>query len=129
LSDEDGPLLHGAGTRVAGDLSGELSQAGFDVRREVLYRARFIDSFSTQFVRALELGSIDGVALFSPRTASAFVELAEKSNVTNLNGVTAYCLSQAVVEKASGLSWGNIIVAKTPDQASLLTEFRSQAPL
>jgi uroporphyrinogen-III synthase len=124
LSGGDGPLLHVAGTRVAGDLSGVLSRTGFDVRREVLYRASFISSFSSQFVQELEVGNIDGVTLFSPRTASAFVELAKKSNVTNLNSVTAYCLSQAVAEKALDISWKNIIVAETPDQASLLTEFR-----
>ncbi len=122
LSDEDGPLLHVAGTRVAGDLSGVLLQAGFEIRREVLYRARFLDSFSTQFTQALDAGEIDGVTLFSPRTALAFVDLAEKSNVTSLKSVTAYCLSQAVAENALGISWKNIIVAKTPDQVSLIKE-------
>jgi uroporphyrinogen-III synthase len=123
LSGEGGPLLHVAGTRVAGDLSRVLLQAGFDIRREVLYRARFIDSFSTRFAQALDAGEIDGVALFSPRTASVFVELAEKSNVTNLKTVTAYCLSQAVAENVVGISWEKIIVSNTPDQVSLLKEF------
>jgi uroporphyrinogen-III synthase len=100
-----------------------LLQAGFDIRREVLYRARFIDSFSTRFAQALDAGEIDGVALFSPRTASVFVELAEKSNVTNLKTVTAYCLSQAVAENVVGISWEKIIVSNTPDQVSLLKEF------
>ena len=39
LTSADGPLLHVAGTRIAGDLAGQLSQEGFEVRREEIGRA------------------------------------------------------------------------------------------
>ena len=123
----DGPLLHVAGTRVAGDLSGLLEAAGFKVRREVLYGATFIESLSSNLTHALEREEIDGVAFFSPRTATAFVELAKKANLNNLKSVTAFCLSKAVADNTLGISWHNISVAKSPDQASLLVDVSQAA--
>jgi uroporphyrinogen-III synthase len=125
LTPADGPLLHVAGTRVAGDLAGQLSQEGFEVKREVLYRARFAEQLSPEFVRKIEAGDIDGVALFSPRTATAFIELAQKAGIITLDKVTAFCLSQAVADQAVGLSWRDFIVADSPDQGSLLHAIRS----
>jgi uroporphyrinogen-III synthase len=120
LTPAGGPLLHVAGTRVAGDLAGQLGQEGFEVRREVLYRAQFAEHLSSEFVQELEAGNIDGVALFSPRTATAFADLAQKAEITTLDSVTAFCLSQAVADKAAGLPWQDLIVADSPDQDSLL---------
>jgi uroporphyrinogen-III synthase len=91
----------------------------------VLYRARFAEQLSPEFVRKIEAGDIDGVALFSPRTATAFIELAQKAGIITLDKVTAFCLSQAVADQAVGLSWRDFIVADSPDQGSLLHAIRS----
>lgn len=116
-----GPLVHVAGTRVAGDLAGELERAGFIYRREVLYRARAADRLTGATVASLAAGRIDGALFFSPRTAESFVALANRAGAAAyLARVTAYCLSDAVAAKARAAAWKKIVVAERPDQDSLI---------
>ena len=116
-----GPLLHVAGTRVAGDLAGELERAGFRYRREVLYQAREASRLSETTLAALEAGALDGVLFFSPRTAESFVALADAAGATaHLARLAAFCLSAAVAAKARAAAWGRIVIAERPNQDSLL---------
>lgn len=121
LDPAKGELLHVAGTRVAGDLSGLLRDGGFRCRREVLYEARAADSLSPATLEALRAGALDGVLFFSPRTAEAFVALCGRAGVVAaLRRLTAFCLSPTVADKARAVSWGKIAVAERPDQEALL---------
>lgn len=127
-----GDLLHAAGTRLAGDLQGLLSERGFGARRVVLYDARTAQQLSPPGADALRAGTIDGVLLFSPRTARTFVELAVQAGVgPACRKVTAYCLSAAVAQAAAGrpddLSWRDIRQAIRPEEGSLL-ELLEAAP-
>jgi len=118
---KDGALLHVAGTKVAGDLAGMLEKAGFDVRRAVLYEA-VTASDLTPAVRAdIAAGKIDGVLLFSPRTADNFVALVCQAGLADCcRQMTAYCLSEAVATKARQIDWGRLSVAARADQQSLI---------
>ncbi|MEK7246436.1 MAG: uroporphyrinogen-III synthase, partial [Pseudomonadota bacterium] len=116
-----GPLLHVAGTRVAGDLAGQLGRAGFRYRREVLYQAREASRLSETTRAALEAGALDGVLFFSPRTAQTFVALANQAGATAAFArLAAFCLSPAVAAAARAAAWGRIVVAERPEQDSLL---------
>ena len=121
LQPQDGALLHVAGSRVAGDLAGSLGRAGFDVRRAVLYDAIKARQLSSPVNHDIATGSFDGVLLFSPRTAESFVALIEQAGLSETcEGMTAYCLSDAVAEKARVLNWCQVRVAARPDQQSLI---------
>jgi len=121
LSPRDGPLLHIAGSEVAGDLAGALATAGFIVRRSAIYAARKATALSAATLDALRHGEIDGVTFFSPRTAAAFVTLCRDSGaLPALAGVAALCLSQAVAQAAGVVPWRAIVVAPRPDQDALL---------
>lgn len=76
-----GALLHAVGSVAAGDLGGDLSRAGFTVRRAVLYRAEPATSLTPEARDALAAGKIGAVLLFSPRTAGTFAALDRKSVV------------------------------------------------
>jgi uroporphyrinogen-III synthase len=116
-----GALLHIAGSHIAGDLSGLLEAAGFDVRRQVLYRATAAEKFSPATVDELTSGTLDGVLLFSPRTAELFVKLAAAAGVEEAcRSLVAYCLSQAVADNAKALPFLRVMVASKPNQRSLL---------
>ena len=116
-----GPLVHVAGSHVAGDLAGRLSERGFTLRRETLYTAERAEALSVGAVVALRQGAIDAVLLFSPRTAGSFVTLAARAGVTaDLARVRALCLSAAVAEAAGTVAWRAIDVAARPDQEALL---------
>jgi len=61
------------------------------------------------------------VLLFSPRTASTLARLIAEAGVADAcRRLTAYCLSRAVAEAVSGLSWHAVVVAAAPNQDSLL---------
>lgn len=126
LDPKAGALLHVAASDVAGDLAGALGRAGFDYRRAVLYQAIASDRFSDEARAALQGGALDGVVLFSPRTAGAFVALARRAGLAErCRDLIAFCLSRAVADNAAALSWRDVIVARRPDQASLIDAIRS----
>jgi len=121
LDPHTGDLVHVAGSHVAGDLAGRLGEAGFTYRREAVYRAQPASAFSENTRRALAEGGLDGVLLYSPRTAAIFAELIQAVGLApQLAEVTAYCLSPAVADKAALLPWLRIDVAEKPDQPALL---------
>jgi uroporphyrinogen-III synthase len=119
LDPEGGSLVHVSGSAIAGNLAGYLSDAGFTVRRAVLYEATPVSALSPTAVARLNDGAIDGVLLFSPRTAKSFVRLARESSV-GLTQVRALCLSRAVADQAATAQWRSIEVAARPDQEALL---------
>lgn len=123
-----GPLLHPAAGKLAGDLQGLLAEGGFQVLRAVLYDAVPAQRLSEEFVRKIDSGLIDAVTFFSPRTAATFASLiAEAGLVRACKGVAAVCLSQAVAERLSALSWAAVAVAERPDQPALLARLDALA--
>lgn len=121
LDPKNGPVLHPASTKVAGDLAGLLQAQGFVYRREVLYEAVKAETLPKSACDELRAGTLDGVMLFSPRTGAAFADLVDKAGLAaHLKGITAYCLSDPVAQKIGALVWKDVRVAARPDQASLL---------
>lgn len=118
-----GALLHVAGTRLAGDLAGLLENAGFSYRRCVLYEAETAAALSDRAQALLGGGRLDGVLLYSPRTAMIFGRLAENAGLLGaLQTMTAFCLSPAVADKIGGLGWKQVVIAPSPDETSLITK-------
>jgi uroporphyrinogen-III synthase len=121
----DGALLHAAGSSLAGDLKGQLEQAGYTVRRATLYDAVPAGELSSATLMNLRLGGIDAVALFSPRSARTFVELWRKARQPGQSGdglaqVTALCLSAAVAREVKDLDWRRIEIAARPEGPAML---------
>ncbi len=117
---EKGGVLHITGSHVAGDLEGKLTAAGLSYRSVALYEARSVETLSEAARTALSEGSLDGVMLYSPRSARALRELLAAAELGEApRRMTAYCLSDAVA-KAAGEGWRRVVVAKAPDTGSLL---------
>lgn len=115
-----GALLHAAGSAVAGDLAGDLTDYGFAVRRTVLYRAQTVDILPVDARHALQDGTVDAALFYSPRTAAHFAALVAAAGLqSSCRQIIAGCLSDAVGEAAATLPFADIRVAKTPDQAAL----------
>ncbi|SLN15256.1 uroporphyrinogen-III synthase [Oceanibacterium hippocampi] len=116
-----GPLVHVAGSVTTGDLKGRLEAAGFSCRREVLYSAEPVTSVSPRLEKALVDREIDGVILFSPRTAAAFLALVEGAALDDtLADLELFCLSEAVGKAAMPLLWREVHVAEQPNEEALL---------
>jgi uroporphyrinogen-III synthase len=121
LRPEAGALVHVSGSDVAGDLAGDLGRAGFTVKRAVIYEAAAAESFPADVAGDLRAGRIDGVLLFSPRTAQIFVGLIEGAGlVSQVRSLVAFCLAESVAAALQPLSLGQIFVADQPHQAALI---------
>lgn len=124
----DGPLLHAAGSVTAGDLKGALAARGYAVRVEKLYEARAVATLPQAARDALTAGTLDGVMLYSPRTARIFADLVARAGLTPaLAGLDLFALS-ANVDAASPGPWGARHVSPSPDQESLLRMVRTCYP-
>jgi uroporphyrinogen-III synthase len=121
LDPKAGPLFHGAASALAGDLQGKLEQAGFTLRRAVLYEAKTATALSPETRMNLALGGIDMVLLFSPRTARTFAELWRAAEAPTLAKTSALCLSAAVAREIADLGWQRVETAANPDQPAMLT--------
>ncbi|MBO6518950.1 MAG: uroporphyrinogen-III synthase [Rhodospirillales bacterium] len=120
-----GVLLHAAGSVSAGDLAAMLEPKGYKVWREMLYEAKTADTLPADAGQALNDGSVDGVVLYSPRTARQFRALVSSAGLDGaLPGLTLFALS-GNVRDAAGDGWREVIVAAHPDQESLLEAVRT----
>jgi uroporphyrinogen-III synthase len=116
-----GPLLHAAGSVVAGDLVSLLGSRGFDVERAVLYEAKKAERLPGDVLTELERGTLDGALFYSPRTARQFARLVKKAGLEQrLENATAYCLSPAVAAALEGLGFRALKIAPEPSQKALL---------
>jgi uroporphyrinogen-III synthase len=116
-----GAFLHAAGSVTAGDLAGQLGEAGFDVRRVVLYEARPAQAVSAELAAALGAGGLNLALFFSPRTAATFATLVRAAGLADATAtLTAYALSPAVARELAALPWAAVRVAASPTQAALL---------
>lgn len=121
LNPAAGALLHVAGSTVAGDLAAGLREAGFSCRREVVYEARKVDRLPKPAATQLRERALDGVVLYSPRTARIFVELAGSAGLAaHCSALTAWCLSAGVAEQARAAPWRRVVVAARPDGAAMV---------
>ena len=116
-----GPLVHVAGSVVAGDLAGQLAKAGFETQRVVLYHAETAHWLSNATQQLMRDASLDVVMLFSPRTAKTFVTLVGNAH---LEGACAaldlLCLSQAVADVLADLPCRSIRVADRPISEAMM---------
>ena len=122
LRPENGALLHAAGNVTAGDLGGQLHQAGFIVRKTRLYEAH--PARTLENAQLIASGTIDAALFYSPRTAAIFTTLVSRTGISyGLSASRAYCLSEAVKSHLSELQWKIIRVSVAPNQESLLAAF------
>jgi uroporphyrinogen-III synthase len=116
----DGLLIYPAARDRAGMLADKLSGRGYDVRLVEAYRADPVSQFDGAVRAALAAGHIDGVFLYSRRTATAFRDLVTAAGMTDqLTNVIFFVISDQVAEALAGIP-GRIQVAEHPDEDSLL---------
>lgn len=123
-----GRLLHVAGTAIAGDLATALAADGFAVQRAVLYETRPATALSAAAIAALSEHRLDGVVVYSPRTARTLAHLIEAAGIgDSCRHLTAFCISAAVAEAIGGLPWRRVACAATPDQPALVAAILAAA--
>ena len=122
----EGTLLHIRGRNVTGDLEKSLSAEGYAVRSAVLYDAVASNEFSARARQHLADRNLDAILFFSPRTMKTFVRLAEQAGLADrCDTIVAICISSAVAEAGSALTWRSVEIAAVPDGEAMLQLFES----
>lgn len=121
LSPDAGPVLYLSGMMIAADIGAALAEAGFEIERRVVYRAQAIEKPDEAVITALAEGSVDGVMLYSPRSARIFLDHLRLAKLDLIaKEMTAYCISHAAADVARALTWRKVAVASRPNQVDLL---------
>lgn len=116
-----GALLHASGADRTGNLTAALEGSGFEVRTGILYEAHPMQSLSVEAQAALADGLVDAVMLFSPRSATIFAEIVQRSGLASpCRDVVALCISAETKAALAPLIFREIRVAKRPNQDSML---------
>jgi len=130
LKPDAGPIIYVRGVHVARDIASVLIASGYTVDQAVMYEAVQRNTFSEDTRQAFQNGFIDGVVLFSPRTAVIFSNLVDKADLLErLVDVTFYCLSQNVsdsIEFNNNQAPGQVVIAGTPTQESLISSIQTR---
>lgn len=118
LSPRDGPLLYLSGAATSGDLAARLSAAGFSCDRLVLYDAVPAPALGP-VEEELRRGGVDGVMLYSPRTARIWRDHVERAGLVEpVARLMHFCLSRNVAAMLPP-AWRSV-VAESPDEAAML---------
>jgi uroporphyrinogen-III synthase len=119
---DGGKLLHAAGEETAGRLRQALTAQGFTVETAVLYGAHPVAELPPPAAQALSEGVLDGVLLFSPRSAKTFATLVIAAQLQAACAkLTAFCISAATAAALSPLTFARVAVAGTPNQDAILS--------
>jgi len=120
-SPKDGGILHVSGDVIREEMRQHLEEAGFDLQRQIVYRAAASMGFSEPTVSAWRLKEITAVLLYSPRTASILVDLLRShALIHHVDRTSAICLSEATATPCRVLAWEKICVATRPHQDALI---------
>ena len=114
-------LLHLAGDEVGNQLSAELELHGFRLLQPIVYRMIAATGFDADIIEQIATGEIEGVLLFSPRTASIYAKLISQHNLTvTAQRLTHYCLSDAVAARLAALAPIRTETAELPTLDAML---------
>ncbi|MBY4641655.1 uroporphyrinogen-III synthase, partial [Gluconacetobacter entanii] len=102
------------------DLARGLRDAGFRVRRRVVYRVTRRRRLDARAGEMLRRGQAGAVLFYSPRTAQAFMEALTPALRMALAQVRAIVISARTAHVLDAAQWKSVEVAPTPDSAGML---------
>ena len=120
LAPDAGPILYPAARDRGGRLERTLAEAGFELTVVEAYRAEAAPALPGAARVALASGSLDGVLLYSRRTATILRALAGAAGLGEALAALAYFVISTQVVDALGAIGATIYVAERPDEDSLL---------
>jgi uroporphyrinogen-III synthase len=124
LDPANGAVFHASGAETSGYLGEALRAQNFLVKKEILYDALPVTKLSDAAENALGENILDGVLLFSPRTAKIFSKLILTAFLKEKCArLQAFCISAATADEVISLEFTNVAVASNPDHQGMLALF------
>jgi uroporphyrinogen-III synthase len=120
LDPADGPILYAAGDVQSGDLAAAIGTAGFAVATLILYRSVAKPRLSDAALTAFRSGGVDGILLFSARSAEAFVAALAADGLSPLSEtIAAFAISEQAAAPLAGALRGPVRSAARAEQIAL----------
>ncbi len=117
----DGRILYPAAEDRSPIFEQRLGEAGFAVDGVVAYRMAAADAFDPPIVEALAAGELDGVLLYSRRSAETFLALVDQAGLGGaLARLRLFVLSPRVADAFASRAVGRIDVAPEPREDALI---------
>lgn len=120
LAPDVGALVYPAARQRTGGLSEALTEAGYNVETLESYRAEAATEVDASVRKALATGTLDGVLLYSRRTAEAFRTAVTKAGMEDrLSDLVFYVLSGQIGAVLDGLG-AQVLWPERPEEALLV---------
>ncbi len=117
---DDGPVLYFTARHRSGNLVEELENRSIPLHVIEAYQTVSVEDWPSDIVDDIQSGQIDGVLLYSARTAKLFAAQLERYGLDKAaTKLTFFCLSPAVASVLSERDYP-LVVAEAPNEASLL---------
>lgn len=124
-ANEPAPYLYLAGEHRAADIEGALAGKGIKVATAIVYR-NTTAGFPSELIAAIEQNKLDAALHFSRRSADNFVAGAKAAGLASQAlALKHMCLSAQVAEPLVAAGAQDVVVARRPDEASLLALLRA----
>ena len=121
LTPSDGPILYLCGQNANSNTNDKLELSGFTVDVSIVYEAKEIQSLSKTVIKSLKKKEINGVFLYSPRSARILCDVIKRLNLQKMShGLVVYCLSSAVANEVKNLIWKDVRIAQKPNNLEML---------
>lgn len=125
-----GTLMHAAGAETAGRVRQALAARGFYVETIVLYEALPVPQLPAVADAALREGALDGVLVFSPRSAKTLSARVRDAKLAEACApLVAFCISAATAEALTPLTFARVAIAGTPNQDGILDLIPAPGPV
>lgn len=115
----DKPILHIAGSHLAGNLQALLARQHINVEKAALYEAVAATEFEEAAATALQQATIDGVVIYSQRSARIFMDLFARLVTPQVEKPIAFCLSPAIAQLMQAANF-ETRTAATADETAML---------
>jgi uroporphyrinogen-III synthase len=118
----EGKVFYPCGTHLSGDLAKTVAPFGVDVLTCPTYDMVRVETVPEPVIEEIENGGIDGVLLYSRRTAAAFVALVgSKISPEAHKRLAMLCFSEKVAEPLIEGRFARISLAEHPDEEAMMT--------
>lgn len=113
-------LTYICGRDRKGNLEGRLEAKGLSVKLEERYQTEFANSFSQLARDAISNRGLDGVLIYSARSAEAYLEIAERENLSySTKKLPYFCLAKNITTVFHQGEHKRVFTAATPDENAL----------
>lgn len=118
--DSSAKILYPSAQKTAHDLSALLKAMNVSCHTWIVYQTQEATKFSATTEQALGSGAIDGVLLYSPRSARCFGQLVQQTK-TSGNDLVYFVLSDNIAGALPNVPKTSIFIASEPNEEAMLS--------